>query len=105
MSSDQPGKKSSLSYLLYGVLRFLQGNRTNSSGMHFRVIPELALILCRRWAQATRGKVDNPDEQAQMAEEGAGLGFQDFKQDQYSLCSRLVVEGSWDPVWLDFPIA
>jgi hypothetical protein len=68
MRSDPPDRMSLLSYWLRGVLGFQQGNRTNSSGIHFHVIPEPALTLHRHWLQVMQGKVDNLDEQARKVE-------------------------------------
>ena len=71
MRSDPPDRMSLLSYWLCGVLTFQQGN---SSGMHFRVIPEPTLTLCWHWLQVMQGKVDNLDEHARKAE-GVDLGY------------------------------
>ena len=74
MRSDPPNGMSLLSYFLCGVLRFQQGNRTNSFGTHFRIIREPALTLHRHWLQVMQGKVDDLDEQARKAEEGVDIG-------------------------------
>ena len=74
MRSDLSDGMSLLSYLLCGVLRFQQGNRTNSFITHFRIIREPALTLHRHRLLVMQGKVDNLDEQARKAEEGVDLG-------------------------------